>query len=170
MSRLQAGALSVSLQTTALDEVVAKALLGVPGVADDQIVVQVPDNLPLVVADPGLLERAIANLVDNARRFSPPGAPVRVEAACDDQDDSGPIRLWVVDSGPGVPESDWPHIFAPFQRLDDRISNSGVGLGLAIARGFVEAMHGTLTPSTTPGGGLSMTITLPTGPLDPARQ
>jgi K+-sensing histidine kinase KdpD len=169
MSRLQAGALSVSLQTTALDEVVAKALLGVPGLSDDEMVVQVPDDLPLVIADPGLLERAIANLVDNARRYSPPGLPVRVQAACDDQDGSGTVRMRVVDSGRGVPQSDWTRIFAPFQRLDDRTSNTGVGLGLAIARGFVEAMYGTLTPSTTPGGGLTMTITLPTHPDDPAR-
>jgi signal transduction histidine kinase len=132
------------------------------------MVVQVPDDLPLVIADPGLLERTIANLVDNARRFSPPGAPVRVEAAADHQAGSGTVRLHVIDSGPGVPQSDWTRIFAPFQRLDDR-SSSGVGLGLAIARGFVEAMYGTLTPSTTPGGGLTMTITLPTHPDDPAQ-
>jgi K+-sensing histidine kinase KdpD len=157
MSRLQAGALSVSLQPTPLDEVVARALIDLPAT---EVAVQVPDDLPLVCADPGLLERAIANLVDNARRFAPTDTPVRIDAR--HQDDR--VVLRVVDTGPGVPDAEWSLIFAPFQRLDDRSSDGGVGLGLAIARGFVEAMDGTLVPSATPGGGLTMTITLPTTP------
>jgi two-component system, OmpR family, sensor histidine kinase KdpD len=154
MSRLQAGALSVSLRPTALDEVVARALIGVPD--DEVIVVAVPDDFPLTPVDPGLLERVIANLVDNARRFSPPGTPVRVDA--DNRD--GAVRLHVIDPGPGIPTADRERIFAAFQRIGDRSSGGGVGLGLAIARGFTEAMDGTLVPSPTPGGGLTMTVTL----------
>jgi two-component system, OmpR family, sensor histidine kinase KdpD len=67
----------------------------------------------------------------------------------------------VVDCGPGVPENDWDHIFLPFQRLGDRDNTSGVGLGLALARGLIEAMSGSLTPEGTPGGGLTMTISIP---------
>jgi K+-sensing histidine kinase KdpD len=158
MSRLQAGALSLAVGPVALDETVAKALIDLHS---DDVVVDVRDDLPLTLADSGLLERVVANLVANARRFSPPGAPVRVEAT-DSRD--GVVHLRVVDSGPGVPEVDWVRMFAPFQRLGDRRTGGGVGLGLAIARGFTEAMGGTLTPSHTSGGGLTMTVTLPVAP------
>jgi K+-sensing histidine kinase KdpD len=154
MSRLQAGALSVAPQLVSIDEIVGRALLDVHG---SDVAVHVPDDLPLVVADPGLLERVIANLLANARRFAPPSTPVRVEA----ERSNGKVCVRVIDAGPGVPETQWPHMFAPFQRLSDRSTAGGVGLGLAIARGFTEAMGGTLTPSKTPGGGLTMTVTLP---------
>jgi K+-sensing histidine kinase KdpD len=155
MSRLQAGALSVAVQPVGLDGVVAQAMLDTH---DDQIEVDVPDNLPAVMADPGLLERVVANLVGNARRYSPPDRSVKVEA---DAFEDGFVRLKVTDHGPGVPKQQWAAMFAPFQRLDDHSSDGGVGLGLAIARGFTEAMDGELTPSDTPGGGLTMTVTLP---------
>jgi signal transduction histidine kinase len=153
MSRLQAGALSVALRPVGLDEIVARALIGMNRL---EVAVDVPDDLPLAMADPGLLERVVANLVVNARRFTPPAIPVRVEADNGDRQ----VRVRVIDSGPGIPEADYEQIFLPFQRLGDR-STGGVGLGLAIARGFTEAMGGTLTPSQTPGGGLTMTVTLP---------
>ncbi|MBU4214538.1 MAG: sensor histidine kinase, partial [Actinobacteria bacterium] len=113
------------------------------------------DDLPLVLADPGLLERVVANLVDNARRYAS-ADQVQVAAT------AGPdvVRLAVVDHGPGVPPDQWPRMFVPFQRLDDRSTTTGLGLGLAIAAGFAEAMGATLTPSTTPGGGLTMSVEL----------
>jgi K+-sensing histidine kinase KdpD len=158
MSRLQAGALSVHKRPVALDEVVAQALIGVP---DHSVNVAVADNLPLVEADPGLLERVIANLVTNARRFAPKGQPVTVQADADDR----VVRLHVSDRGPGVPQEEWARIFQPLQRLGDRPTDgAGIGLGLAIARGFTEAMGGTLAPFETPGGGLTMTVTLPVAP------
>jgi K+-sensing histidine kinase KdpD len=155
MSRLQAGALSVVIQPVALDAVVAQALLDDPD--HGRFEVDVPDNLPAVFADPGLLERVVDNLMANARRFTPLGQRVHIHA--EDTGDSY-VQLRVIDHGPGVPDPDWEEMFAAFQRLDDR-SSGGVGLGLAIARGFVEAMQGRLTPSHTPGGGLTMTVTLP---------
>jgi K+-sensing histidine kinase KdpD len=159
MSRLQAGALSVHLQPVALDAVVAQALLHTaPG--DTPVAVDVPDDLPLIRADPGLLERVVANLVANAQAASPPHQPIRLHGQADGEH----VRLHVIDHGPGVPEADRERIFAPFQRLHDRTTTAGLGLGLAIARGFTEAMRGTLTPSDTPGGGLTMTITLPVAP------
>jgi K+-sensing histidine kinase KdpD len=153
MSRLQAGALSVDARPIVLQEIVAKALVGVPA---EIVAADVPDDLPLVIADPGLLERVIANLVDNARRFAPAGVPARVTATSDGE------TAWisVIDSGPGVPAADWERMFTPFQRLGDHRSDSGVGLGLAIARGFSEAIGGSLVPSSTPGGGLTMTVQL----------
>ena len=73
------------------------------------------------------------------------------------------VALTVLDHGGGVPVADRERIFEPFQRLDDH-GTEGLGLGLAIARGFTEAMDGTLTPTDTPGGGLTMTVTLPVAP------
>ena len=157
MSRLQAGALSVTLRPVALDEIVARALIGLHA---SEVAVHVPDNLPLALADPGLLERVIANLVANARRHAPPGTVIRVEAE-PAGDEGGAVRLRVIDTGPGVPEADWERMFAPFERLDDRLTGDGAGLGLAIARGFTDAMNASLTPSQTPGGGLTMTLTIP---------
>jgi K+-sensing histidine kinase KdpD len=154
LSRLQAGALSIELAPAALDEVVARALLDRHL---DAVVNDVPDDLPYVLADAGLLERVVANLVDNAHRHSPAGVPVRLVAEAGAAD----VTLRVVDHGPGVAADDRERIFAAFQRLDDRSTTSGVGLGLAIARGFTDAMGGSLRPADTPGGGLTMTLTLP---------
>ena len=167
MSRIQAGAVSVQVSPVALDEVVARALLG----SGANVTVDVPEDLPLVQADAGLLERVVANLVDNACRFSPPGVPVRIHAApAGASGETDPVatglkaarvHLHVIDHGPGIPKSQWGSMFTPFQRLGDRDSSAGLGLGLAIAQGFAEAMHAELTPSATPAGGLTMTITLP---------
>ncbi len=157
MSRLQAGALSVHLVPTAVDEVVARALIHIHG---DGVQVDVPDDLPLALIDAGLLERVVANLVDNARRYSPPDSTVHVSGSFDPPQS---VVLRITDSGPGVAEKDRDRMFAPFQRLDDR-SKGGVGLGLALSRGFTEAMGGAITPAETPGGGLTMTLSLPAAP------
>lgn len=159
MSRLQAGVLAVDLHPVDLGAVVAKALLDHwPPTEEDHatdIAVSVPDDIPFVHADDGLLERVVANLVSNARRYRGAGHPIRIESTQAGDE----IRLRVIDQGPGVPNDAWDRIFEPFQRLDDH-STDGVGLGLAIARGFAEAMGATLAPSQTPGGGLTMTLTL----------
>lgn len=175
MSRIQAGAVSVQVSPVALDEVVARALLG----STANVTVDVPEDLPLVQADAGLLERVVANLVDNACRFSPPDVPVLIHAVPPGANRgageatstvgadvapaaaSGWLHLQVTDHGPGIPESRREGMFTAFQRLGDFDASAGLGLGLAIAQGFTEAMHAHLTPSTTPGGGLTMTITLP---------
>jgi K+-sensing histidine kinase KdpD len=166
MSRIQAGALPVDLQPVALDEVVARALLH--GATRPVVVVDTADSLPLVLADAGLLEQVVANLIDNASRFTPEGATVEVRADAPNRgsDATRPAlaRLHVVDHGPGIPPGEWDSVFIPFQRLGDQDTSTGLGLGLAIARGFVEAMSGRLEPSSTPGGGLTMTICLPTAP------
>jgi two-component system sensor histidine kinase KdpD len=121
--------------------------------------VELPDELPATLADTGLAERVVANLLDNALRHSPPGLMVTV---------TGRVRgdlvvCDVVDHGPGIPHQLHDQVFAPFQRLGDRRSG-GVGLGLAVARGLSEAMGGTLVPHTTQGGGLTMRLALPAAP------
>jgi K+-sensing histidine kinase KdpD len=152
LSRLQAGALSVTSRPVPLDAVVAQALMHTP-TGDTTVEVDVPDDLPLAYADPGLLERVVANLVDNAAKVS---RQVRLYG----HSTGDRIELRIIDHGPGIPVADRDRIFTPFQRLDDHATD-GLGLGLAIARGFTEAMEGTIMPSDTPGGGLTMTITVP---------
>jgi signal transduction histidine kinase len=122
-----------------------------------QVDVEVPDDLPLAMADAGLLERVVANLVANACAAGSCGGAVVVRgSATGDR-----AQLAVVDHGPGIPAAARDAAFAPFQRLDDH-TGVGLGLGLAIARGFTEVQDGTLIPTDTPGGGLTMTISLPT--------
>ncbi|MEV8019743.1 ATP-binding protein [Streptomyces sp. NPDC086554] len=156
MSRLQAGALTLKTRATALEEVLPPALDSLPAHATD-IEVRSLEEIPAVLADPPLLERVIANLVGNAARHSPPGAPVLVSASAL----GGRVELRVVDRGPGVPPADREQVFEPFQRLGDTDNTTGLGLGLALSRGLTEAMDGTLTPEDTPGGGLTMVLSLP---------
>jgi two-component system sensor histidine kinase KdpD len=111
-----------------------------------------------VYADGALLERVVGNLLVNAAAYSPPDAPCAVRASVNGD---GKVSIAVVDHGPGVPSASWSDMFRPFQRLGDNHNDTGVGLGLAIAQGFTDAMGATITPSDTPGGGLTMTVTLP---------
>jgi two-component system, OmpR family, sensor histidine kinase KdpD len=161
LSRLQAGVLSVVPRSVGIDDVVSRAL----DHATDhgaQIELDVPETLPEVLADPGLLERVIANLVENALRYTPPDHNVRLAASAHGE----VVELRVIDRGPGIALDDRESVFAPFQRRDDHATSTGagVGLGLAIARGFVEAMHGTIALDDTPGGGLIAVVALPVAP------
>jgi two-component system sensor histidine kinase KdpD len=153
MSRLQAGAVTPVTAPADLVGVVHRALTWLDDPA--RVAVTAPDDLPPVLADPGLLERVVANLVDNAARHAPTG-PLAVTAGTV----TGRVELRVVDRGPGVPAADRERVFAPFQRLGDAPSGHGVGLGLAVARGLAEAMGGTLDAEDTPGGGLTMVLSL----------
>src|SRR5713101_1694814 len=154
MSRLQTGALQLVMRDVGFEEIVPAALGGLtqPG----RVEVDVPETLPRVRADAALLERAVANVIENAIDWSPDGVRVRVEA-CTAQDR---VDLHVVDQGPGIPPSQREEVFRPFQRLGDSSSDNGVGLGLAVARGFVEAMGGEISVEDTPGGGVTMIVSL----------
>jgi two-component system sensor histidine kinase KdpD len=159
MSRLRAGAMSVLSRPVALEDVVPLALdeLGPSG---RRVVVDVPDDLPYVQGDAGLLERVVANLVTNALRYSPQDTPPVVTGSrLGDR-----VELRVIDRGPGIPPADLERVFTPFQRLGDTDNTTGVGLGLALSRGLSEAMGGCLTPEETPGGGLTMVVSLPVAP------
>jgi len=159
MSRLQTGTVNPLRRPVGLDEVVPAALAGLP---DAQwVCVEVPESLPAVDGDPGLLERVVANIVENALRHAPPSTPVTVSAVVI----AGRAEVRVVDRGPGVPDEHKQRIFEPFQRVGDVPRGTGVGLGLAVARGFAEAMGGTLVAEDTPGGGLTMLLSLPLAEL-----
>ncbi|MGW0732666.1 ATP-binding protein [Streptomyces sp. NPDC002851] len=153
MSRLQTGTVMPLIRGIDLDEVVPMALGGVP---EGSVELDIPETLPMVEVDKGLLERAVANIVENAVKYSPDGVPVTVHASAL----GNRVELRVVDRGPGVPDEAKDRIFAPFQRYGDAPRGAGVGLGLAVARGFVEAMGGTLAAEDTPGGGLTMILVL----------
>ncbi|OIJ95083.1 histidine kinase [Streptomyces sp. MUSC 14] len=152
LSRLEAGALTLNLRATSLEEVLPMALADVPDVEVADV-----EAIPAVLADPPLLERVIANLVGNAARHTPPGRKVLVTASAL----AGRVELRVVDRGPGLPADGRDRLFEPFQRLGDTDNTTGLGLGLALARGLTEAMSGTLSPEDTPGGGLTMVVSLP---------
>ncbi|MGY5130583.1 ATP-binding protein [Streptomyces nigrescens] len=160
MSRLQTGTVTPLIREIDLDEVVPMALGGVP---ESSVTLDIPEELPIVAVDPGLLERSVANLVENAVKYSPDGAAVLVSAsALGDR-----VELRIADRGPGVPDSAKDRIFEPFQRYGDAPRGAGVGLGLAVARGFAEAMGGTLAAEDTPGGGMTMVLTLRAAPGRP---
>ncbi|MFC4530705.1 DUF4118 domain-containing protein [Sphaerisporangium dianthi] len=156
MSRLQAGVLGVTAQPVAIEEIVPRSIDDL-GPLTDRIEGDISPDLPEVVADPALLERILVNVMTNAVRYSPPDAPVLVTASWHGDQ----VEIRVIDRGPGIPPEARDQVFMPFQRMGDRDNHTGVGLGLALSRGLAEAMGGTLVPEETPGGGLTMLITLP---------
>jgi two-component system sensor histidine kinase KdpD len=159
MSRLQAGALAVFPRPADLSEIVARSLDDI-GPDARSVSVDIPHDLPEVAVDPGILERVIANLTANALRYSPAGQPPALTgSALHDR-----VELRIIDRGPGIPLENRNQMFVPFQRLGDTDNTTGVGLGLALSRGLTEAMGGTLEPDETPGGGLTMTLSLPAAP------
>ncbi|WP_084130188.1 ATP-binding protein [Demequina sp. NBRC 110055] len=152
LSRLQAGAVHARLRASSLEEVVPAAVE--PWHAS--VKMSLPEDLPLVETDPGLLERVVENLVSNAVRHTPPGTAVRVSAAADGAE----VVIRVADSGPGVPESRKNVMFEAFQRFDGG-ADGGVGLGLAVADGLAATVGARVVPEDTPGGGLTMVVTVP---------
>jgi two-component system sensor histidine kinase KdpD len=171
LSRLRAGVLTGGAEPVWRDDVIPPALdeLGTPA---GQVPLLLPDDLPPVLADAALLTRVMVNVIGNATRHAPPGNPPTVAASC-----SGDrVEVRVMDRGTGVSEPDKERIFLPFQRLGDTDNTTGLGLGLALSRGLVEAMEGTIGAEDTPGGGLTMVISLPAavdlaiGPAEPGRR
>ncbi len=164
LGQLQAGALTPRPRATALTEVVVPALAALPP-GGPAVEVHGLERMPEVFADPPLLARALTQLVANAVRHSPPPHPVLLTASAP----ADRVELRVADRGPGLPAAARERVFEPFQRLGDTDNTSGLGLGLALSRGLTEAMGGTLTPEDTPGGGLTMVLSLPVaGPVGPA--
>jgi two-component system sensor histidine kinase KdpD len=156
MSRLETGVVRLDRRSVGWEEIVAAALATVPNPDDHPIHVAVDETLPEIEADPALLERAVANVVANALRH---GGPRAVEIGARQLADH--VELVIADHGPGVPVEDREKIFEPFQRLGDQ-GGAGVGLGLAVAHGFVAAMGGAISTEDTPGGGLTLRIAMPT--------
>ncbi|QXT64371.1 DUF4118 domain-containing protein [Tessaracoccus palaemonis] len=155
VSRLQAGVLSIHTLPTDPAESIAPALDEL-GLGPTEVRLSLDHEDSCASADPVLLQRVIVNLLTNALRYSPPEVPVTVTTSTFGYR----MEIRVIDHGSGVSPDDQDGIFQPFQRLGDTDNSSGLGLGLALSRGFVEAMGGELTPEETPGGGLTMVVAL----------
>ncbi|WP_235030479.1 ATP-binding protein [Nonomuraea solani] len=156
MSRLQAGVLGATPVPIALEEIIPRAIDDL-GPLRDRVEGDISVELPEILADPALLERVLVNVMANAVRYSPPDHTVLITASRHGER----VEIRIMDRGPGIPPEAHDRVFQPFQRLGDRDNHSGVGLGLALSRGLTEAMGGTLVPEETPGGGLTMILTLP---------
>jgi two-component system sensor histidine kinase KdpD len=157
LSRLQAGALGVNLAPCDVAAAITEAAQTVPH-PQGQLITTVTAPTPLAIADTILLERVLANLIANAIKWSPPESPVQVHAGLV----GGAVEIRVADRGPGIPPSQRLSVFQPFQRLGDGngANTTGLGLGLALARGFVHAMDGDISVEDTPGGGTTMVVQL----------
>jgi len=155
LSRLQAGAAAPERRDWEIEDVVLEALDGLG--AGDRVEVVLPDESPLVHVDPHQVERVVANLVENALRYSPADEPVRVHV----REVGGEVLVRVVDHGPGVGAADAGRIFEPFQRGSRKETTHGAGLGLAIARGFAEANGGRVWVESHAGQGATFTLALP---------
>ncbi|OAZ44478.1 histidine kinase [Microbacterium arborescens] len=156
VSRIEAGALAVALRPVDTAEAVLAAVDEL-GLGPGAVELAMDEAIEPVLADPVLLQRVLVNVLANAHRHSPPGTPVRISTSS--LGERAQIR--VIDHGPGIPAERHGDVFAPFQRLGDTDNTTGLGLGLALSKGFTEGMQGRLVPEQTPGGGLTMVIELP---------
>lgn len=162
MSRITSDAVNPLLKPVRWNEVIPGSLSAVPA---GRVRVDLPPNMPEIEADPGMLERVIANIVENAVKYAPDsdivlvGAAGGLSSATLGGRPAGELR--VIDHGRGIPAERVLEMFRPFQRLDDAPQTTGIGLGLAVAKGFTDAMGGSLSAEATPGGGLTMIIRLP---------
>jgi two-component system sensor histidine kinase KdpD len=154
-SRLEAGVVHVRAQEVDVDTVVAAVVAGIHDGAP-RVRVAIPDDLPAIEVDPDLLERVLANVIANALRHSPDDREVRVTAGVVGER----LEILVVDRGPGIAAGERDAVLRPFQRLDDGQS-AGIGLGLSIVQGFTELLGGELRLDDTPGGGLTVVVSLP---------
>jgi two-component system sensor histidine kinase KdpD len=158
MSRIEAGALDPRLTETTLSEVAGPVVRLARMETGQRIVVDLPDELPTILVDPVRLEQVLINLLDNARRHTD-GEAVTLTGRRGD----GAVELRVVDHGPGIPQAERERVFDQFYRLRRNGSGAGgTGMGLAICRGIVEALGGTIRVEATPGGGTTFVVSLPT--------
>jgi K+-sensing histidine kinase KdpD len=162
LSRLQAGAATPEQRDWAIEDVVLEALDGIE--AGSRVEVVLPDESPLVHVDPHQVERAVANLVENALHYSPADEPVRVQV----REIGSGVLVRVIDHGPGIGSADAARIFEPFQRGSGGDGMRGAGLGLAIARGFAEANGGRIWVESHLGQGATFTLALPALPAQVA--
>jgi two-component system, OmpR family, sensor histidine kinase KdpD len=161
VSRVQAGVLAISLAPVDAADVVIAALDELD-LGPDEVELALDPELPALRADAVLLQRVLVNVLANAQRYTPEGVRVRIATSRL----GGIAEIRVIDHGPGIAAERRTDMFSPFQRLGDTDNTAGLGLGLALSRGFAEGMGGTLVPEDTPGGGLTMVVTLPVAERD----
>ena len=155
ITRLDGGAIHLRVEPSDMGDAIAAALMQLgkwrePG----SVKIDVPRDLPLTPMDFALITQTLVNLVDNALKYSPPGSPVEVRARIGD----GAIRVEVADRGRGISQQDLPHVF---ERFYSGVTGRGIGLGLSICKGFVEAHGGSIWAENREGGGAVVSFTLP---------
>lgn len=157
MSRIQAGELVVHHSRIQVEDLVASAVRDLAGqIPPAHLKVQIPPDCPPVAADYGLAVRVLVNLLENAVRYGGE-SPLQLRAVPTSTD----VRIQVIDHGAGVPQEEKDRIFRPFQRHGDRDNTTGLGLGLAVARGLAAGMDGDVQAQDTEGGGATMDFILP---------
>ena len=158
MIRVESGALSVQKQWVPLEEVVGVALIRLDArLSAHPVTTSFPADLPLVSVDDILMEQVFINLLENAAKYTPPGSPIEVSATNRD----GEVIVSVADRGPGIPSGDELRIFEKFYRAPQGDTVGGVGLGLAICRGIVQAHGGRIWAEHRAGGGTLLKFTIP---------
>lgn len=167
MSRIEGGALRPEMDWYSIAEVIQSVLGRLEGrLADHPAAVRVEEGLPLALFDFTEIDQVLTNLLENAAKYTPPGTPVDVEA----HRTGGYIEVSVTDAGRGVASEHLPYLFDKFYQADKRRRGGGTGLGLAISKGLVEAHGGRIRATNRPGGGLSISFTLPVSESRPAQQ
>jgi two-component system sensor histidine kinase KdpD len=158
LTRLESGALRARKEWHSVEEVVGAALTRLePELADHRVELALAQDLPLVPLDDVLIEQALFNLIDNAIKYSPADGAIEISAAVAD----GRLRIEVADRGPGLPPGQEAQIFEKFHRGEPHGERRGVGLGLTICRGIVEAHGGRIAARNRAGGGAVLTMELP---------
>jgi len=165
MIRLESGALQVQKEWQPLEEVVGVALIRLEErLKEHPVTVRLPPDLPLLLMDGLLVEQVFVNLLENAVKYTPPGAPVEIAAAAGE----GAVVVDVADRGPGFPPGEEARVFDKFYRVAGATTVAGVGLGLTICRGIVTAHGGRIWAENRPGGGAAFHFTLPLAAEPPA--
>jgi two-component system sensor histidine kinase KdpD len=161
MARLESGHVALNPQWQPLEEVVGSALRSVGGLFAGRhpLQVRLPADLPLLRFDAVLIERVLANLLENAAKYTPAGSAISIGAAAAEAS----VAVWVADEGPGLPPGREERLFEKFERGRKESATPGVGLGLAICRAIVFAHGGTIRGETRPEGGARFVFTLPRG-------
>ena len=157
ISRLEAGALNLQLETVDVQDLIGATLEQMKGRLNCPVSIQMPDEPPMIAADFVLIQQALMNIVDNGVKYSPEGAPIDISVCREDER----VCIDVMDRGVGIPEGELPYIFAKFYRVVDKARPGGTGLGLAIAKGVIEAHGAELTATPRPGGGMIFRIEFP---------
>jgi two-component system sensor histidine kinase KdpD len=164
LSRIESGTLQLERERVPLDDLVDDAIAGSrQELGPDRVQIELPAQVVVLDVDETLIRQVLVNLLQNAARYAPNGGPIRVEASVG----NGSVEIRVVDHGPGVPEPERLRIFEPYKRSRPGVRGPGSGLGLAISRGFVAAHGGTLDIETTPGGGATFVVKLPSAREQP---